>query len=160
MSRAHGSPTVSDVKSLGVRWPVVLGAVALAFFQTGGTFGASQNQTGDRPIDALSIAITVLGPLSLILLRRWPREVMGFVSAITLVYLLRDYPYGPVFTSLAIATVSTVVLGHRLAAWLGSGDSAARAASSPCCRRSVTSRGRGAWFFGVLAWVLLVLRGR
>ena len=55
---------MSDVKSLGVRWPVVVGAVALAFFQTGGTFGASRNQTGDREPDALSIAITVLGPLS------------------------------------------------------------------------------------------------
>ena len=107
MSSGAGSPTVSGVKSLEVRWPVVLGAVALAFFQTGGTIGASRNQTGDRGIDALAIAIAVLGPLSLILLRRWPREVMAFVSAITVVYLLRDYAYGPVFACLAIATVST-----------------------------------------------------
>ncbi len=156
MSCARGSPTVSDVKSLGVRWPVVLGAVALAFFQTGGTFGASQNQTGDRPVDALSIAITVLGPLSLILLRRWPREVMGFVSAITLVYLLRDYPYGPVFATLAIATVTTVVLGHRLVAWLGLGTVllGSFVAVLPVFRDQPWS---WQWFSGVLAWALLVL---
>jgi signal transduction histidine kinase len=156
MSRATGSPTVSGVKSLEVRWPVVLGAVALAFFQTGGTIGASRNQTGDRGIDALTIAITVLGPLSLILLRRWPREVMAFVSAITIVYLLRDYAYGPVFACLAIATVSTVVLGHRLAAWLGLGAVllGSFVALLPAFRDQSWSWG---WFSGVLAWGLLVL---
>jgi signal transduction histidine kinase len=154
MSGALGSPTVSDVRKLGVRWPVVLGAVALAFFQTGGTFGASRNQTGDRPIDALTIAITVLGPLSLILMRRWPREVMGFVSAITLVYLLRDYAYGPVFVTLAIATVSTVVLGHRLTAWLGLGTVLVGSFVEHAFRDEHWSWG---WFYGVLAWGLLVL---
>ena len=156
MSHALGSPTVRDVKSLGVRWPVVVGAVALAFFQTGGTFGASRNQTGHRGIDALTIAITVLGPLSLILLRRWPREVMGFVSAITLLYLLRDYPYGPVFATLAIATVTTVVLGHRLAAWLGMSTVLLGSCLSllPAFRDQPWSWG---WFSGALAWALLLL---
>ncbi len=147
---------MSGVKSLEVRWPVVLGAVALAFFQTGGTIGASRNQTGDRGIDALAIAIAVLGPLSLILLRRWPQQVMGFVSGITVLYLLRDYAYGPVFACLAIATVSTIVLGHRLAAWLGLGTAllGSFVAVLPAFRDQPWSWG---WFSGVLAWGLLVL---
>jgi signal transduction histidine kinase len=130
--------------------------MALAFFQTGGTFGASRNQTGDRGVDALSIAITVLGPLSLILLRKWPREVMGFVSAITVLYLLRDYAYGPVFACLAIATVATVVLGHRLTAWLGLATVVVGSlvAVHPAFRDEPWSWG---WFSGVVAWGLLVL---
>ena len=74
---------------------------------------------------------------------------MGFVSAITVVYLLRDYAYGPVFATLAIATVSTVVLGHRVAAWLGLGTVllGSFVAVLPAFRDQPWSWG---WFSGVL----------
>jgi hypothetical protein len=117
------SPTVADVAALlevrGLRWRVVAGACALACFQVAGTIGASHNGTGARGLDALALAVAVAGPLSLVVLDRWPRPVMWFVVAITLFYLLRGYAYGPVFATPAIATVATVARGYRTTAWSG-----------------------------------------
>ena len=112
---------VMSVDLRAVPRPALFGLLPLTFFQVAGTIGASRNQTGHRELDALAIAIAVLGPASLLLLLRWPRQVFAFVVAITATYLLRDYAYGPVFASLAIATVGTVVRGHRVTAWLGLG---------------------------------------
>ena len=134
--------------------PALFGLLPLTIFQVGGTFGASRNQTGHRELDALAIAIAVLGPPSLLLLFRWPRQVLAFVVVITATYLLRDYAYGPVIASLAIATVVTVVRGHRLAAWLGLG-----AIDAAFVIQRLAYDHPWAWsgFSGVLAWSLLVL---
>lgn len=139
----------------GLRWPVLVGAVALTFFQVGGTIGASRNQTGHRGIDALAIAIAVLGPLSLPLLCRWTRQVLWFVVALTVTYLLRDYAYGPALASLALATVVTVVRGHRLTAWLGLGT--AVVALFALRRPLHDEPWSWSWLSGVVAWSLLVL---
>lgn len=135
--------------------PVLLGSLVLTFFQVGGTVGASQNQTGHRDLDALTILIAVLGPLSLPFLVRWPRQVLWFVVAITITYLLRDYAYGPVFASLAIATVGTIVRGHRVTAWLGLGTVVV---SLVAIQRPLYDRPWSwSWASGVAAWSLLVL---
>ena len=135
--------------------PALFGLLPLLFFQVGGTIGASHNQTGHRELDALAIAIAVLGPVSLLLLLRWPRQVLGFVVAITVTYLLRDYAYGPVFASLAIATVATVVRGHRVTAWLGLGTVVV---SVVAIQRPLYDR-EWSWSLlsGITAWSLLVL---
>ncbi len=92
MTPGSGSPTVTGVAALldlrGLRWPVVAGAGALTFFQVAGTIGASHNGTGDRALDGFGLAIAAAGPLSLIVLARWPRQVMWFVAAITSIYLV------------------------------------------------------------------------
>ena len=134
--------------------PALFGWLPLTFFQVGGTVGASHNQTGHRGLDALTIAIAVLGPLSLLFLLRWPRQVLAFVVAITAVYLLRDYPYGPVFASLAIATIGTVVRGHRVTAWVGLG-----AVDAAFAIQRLVHDDPWSWSLlsGVVAWSLLVL---
>ena len=134
--------------------PALFGLIPLTIFQVGGTFGASHNQTGHRGLDVLAIAVAVLGPASLLLLFRWPRQVLAFVVAITATYLLRDYPYGPVFASLAIATIGTVVRGHRLTAWLGL---AAVDTAFVIQRLAYDDPWSWSLLSGVVAWSLLVL---
>jgi signal transduction histidine kinase len=48
-------------------------------------------------------------------------QVLWFVAAVTLGYLLRGYAYGPVIISLVVALFAAVVRGHRTAAWLAAG---------------------------------------
>jgi signal transduction histidine kinase len=157
MTRPCGSPTVRDmsVALRAVPRPALFGLLPLLFFQVGGTVGASHNQTGHRGLDALAIVIAVLGPISLPFLFRWPRLVLWFVVAITVTYLLRDYAYGPVFASLAIATIATVVRGHRLTAWLGLGTVVV---SLVAIQRPLYDRD-WSWSMlsGIAAWSLLVL---
>ncbi|KAA1400133.1 sensor histidine kinase [Aeromicrobium ginsengisoli] len=133
----------------------LFGWLPLAVFQVVGTVGANHNQTGHRRLDALAIVIAVLGPVSLLFLRRWPRQVLAFVVAITVAYVLRDYAFGPVLASLAIATVLTVVRGHRVAAWLGLGTVVVTvlAIQRPMYDREWS----WSWLSGALAWSLLVL---
>jgi signal transduction histidine kinase len=138
-----------------LRWPVVAAAFALVVFQVVGTVGASHRQSGVRSLDALAVAVVVAGPVSLLALTRWPRQVMAFIAAITLVYLLRGYAYGPAFASLAIATVATVALGHRGAAW---------AALAAVIVGKFALQGlildepwSWTWVSGVLAWSLFLL---
>src|SRR5699024_1326640 len=80
-------------------------SIALVVPQLIGTFGASRNQPGREDIDALAIIIVVIGPLSLYAIARHTRPVLWFVAGITAVYLVRGYPYGPVFISLVLAVV-------------------------------------------------------
>jgi signal transduction histidine kinase len=105
------------------RWrgAAVAGPVALAAFQVVGTFGAAHGQTDRRALDALAIVLAVAGPVALLWLRRAPVPVLWSVAAVTLVYLLRGYAYGPVVLSLAVALLAAVVRGHRAAAWLAAG---------------------------------------
>ena len=94
-----------------------------------------------RPLDALAIVLVLAGPLALLWLRRNPVPVLWFVAAVTLVYLLRGYPYGPVFLSLASRRCSRRRgVGHRLAAWLAAGRAAT---SGTRAARRVARRGRG-----------------
>ncbi|MDX6276810.1 MAG: hypothetical protein QOJ72_938 [Nocardioidaceae bacterium] len=126
----------------------------LTVIQVVGTFGASHNQTGHRGIDALAIAVAVLGPASLLFVFRHTRQVFWFVAAITSAYLLRNYAYGPVFASMAIATVVTVVRGWRLTAWLGLG-----AVVSVYAIQRLAYDYPWSWgiLSGVIAWSLVVL---
>ncbi len=92
--------------------PLVLAAVAVL-----GTLGAARAQPLRRPVDLLAVALLVAGPLSLLRLRRRPREVTWFVAAVTLTYLLVGYPYGPVAVSLVVVVVAAAVRGDRFTAW-------------------------------------------
>jgi signal transduction histidine kinase len=159
MPPGRRSPTVTGVAALldvrGLRWRVVAGAGVLTFFQVVGTIGASHNGTADRDLDALALAVAVAGPLALVVLARWPRPVMWFVVAITLFYLLRGYAYGPVFATLAIATVATVASGHRTTAW--SGLAAVLVGLFGVRNPVYDEPWSWTWVSGLVAWALLVL---
>lgn len=128
--------------------------VLLALFQLVGTIGASHGQHGATKLDPLAIAIVVAGPLSLLLIRRWTRGVLGFVTAITVLYVAIGYPYGPMFAAFAITVVINVVVGHRNLAWAAL---TAVYLISTLARLTWLDRGWSwGWSLGVLAWILLI----
>jgi signal transduction histidine kinase len=127
----------------------------LAVFQVVGTFGASRAQSGRRSLDVLAIVLVVAGPASLLWIRRRPVQVLGFVSAVTLLYLLRGYAYGPVILSLVVALLVCVVRGHRTAAWLAAGlVYVGHLALRPLLRDEAWTWGQA---LGVGAWALVIL---
>jgi signal transduction histidine kinase len=73
------------------------------------------------PLDAGAYALLVLGPLALILRRRYVREVLVFVFAVTTLYVARGYPLGPNFLALGFAIVSALFAGERVLAWAAVG---------------------------------------
>jgi signal transduction histidine kinase len=95
----------------GFLLPVVVGVVQLI-----GTRFAALGQPEHADLDVLGILLLAAGPVALLLRRRYPVAVLGFVLATTLGYLLLDYPKGPIFLSLIVAFVSAVMSGHRIGA--------------------------------------------
>ena len=133
----------------------VVGPVALAVFALGGTLGAAHRQPDRDDLDALAVVLVLAGPLALLRMRQNTVPVLWFVAGVTLGYLLRGYPYGPVFISLAIAVVCAVALGHRLAAWLAVGALLV----GHWALRGVFLDEPWSWgqFLGISAWSLVLL---
>jgi signal transduction histidine kinase len=103
-------------------WPsdvavaLVVGAAQLVFSSF-----AAQGQPERKPLDAVAFALLAAGPVALIARHRNPAAVVVLVTAVTLLYLLLGYPYGPVFLSLIIALFTAVTTGHRPMAWVAAG---------------------------------------
>jgi len=133
----------------------VLGPVFLAMLQTAGTFGAAQGQPDRRAPDFLAILIALAGPASLLIVRRYPVQVLAWVTTITAIYLVRGYPYGPVLISMVAVVFINVIRGNRTAAWIAV---AALCAAHFGLRGPFDDRG---WSWGevagVVAWALLIL---
>jgi signal transduction histidine kinase len=103
-------------------------AAIVAAIQIAGSVGASHRGGGGHAcwwasscrapthLDAGAFVLLALGPLALLVRRRWPRPVLTFVFCVTLLYVALGYPQGPNYVSLIAAFVSTVVAGDRLAA--------------------------------------------
>jgi signal transduction histidine kinase len=72
-------------------------------------------------LDAGAYALLALGPLALVLRRRYVREVLAFVFAVTAIYVARGYPLGPNFLALGFAIVSAIFAGERVLAWTAVG---------------------------------------
>jgi signal transduction histidine kinase len=68
---------------------------------------------GSGRLDAGALALLAIGPLALLVRRRYPVAVLAVVLTVTLVYAVIGYPSGPVFLSLVIAFTTVVVAGHR-----------------------------------------------
>jgi signal transduction histidine kinase len=131
----NGQPARLNLPLPGT-WPVWLVPVFLAFFQVIGSLGAqSGNREGppwaqdhigaadvaphNNPLDGFGFALLVGGPALLLLRRRHPLITLVGVGAVTMLYLLRAYAWGPALLSLAVAIVAAVVAGRRLFAWAG-----------------------------------------
>src|SRR5688572_16819941 len=116
-------------------WPVWVVPAILAFVQVVGSLGAQGSGprdgspgppwadggrgTGHTDLDPLGFGLLLAGPALLLLRRRHPVFTLGAVGAVTALYLLRAYTYGPAPFSLAVALLAAVVAGHRAAAWAG-----------------------------------------
>ncbi|WP_019629941.1 sensor histidine kinase [Actinomadura atramentaria] len=109
------------------RWPVWAVPAVLLVVQVAGSF-AAQRQSGPwhearapfTPLDPLGVALLAAGPAVLLLRRRAPVRVAAAVGAVTVLYLLRAYTYGPVMLSALAAIVAAVTAGRRTVAWAGS----------------------------------------
>ncbi len=103
-------------------WPSdVAVALMVGAVQLIGTGFAAQGQPERAPLDALGFLLLAAGPLALVARHRRPDAVVAFVAAVTLLYMLLGYPYGPVVLSFIVAVFTAVTGGARLAAWLSAG---------------------------------------
>ena len=127
----------------------------LAFVQVVGTFGASRGQPEARDPDVFAVLLALAGPLSLYALRRRPRTVLVFVTAVTSVYVASGYAFGPIFASFVAAAVVNVAGSRRAEAWSAVGVLLVLAVVA---RLLILDHG-WSWGFlaGVVAWSLLVL---
>lgn len=132
---------------------MLLGPFFLMFFQVVGTFGAARGQPEQREPDVIAVLIAIAGPIALLVVRRFPVQVLGGITLITSVYLARDYPYGPVLISMVVAVVINVLGGRRVAAWI--------AVAFLVTLHFLLPFGDFDWswgqFAGVSAWALLIL---
>lgn len=108
------------VRAAKAGWPVAA-ALVIAAVQVVGSTVAGRHQSGRVPLDAFGYLLLLLGPALLVLRRRWPVAAVAGSSAVTALYLVAGYPYGPVFVSWVIACCVAVASGHRRAAWAGLG---------------------------------------
>jgi signal transduction histidine kinase len=67
-------------------------------------------------LGAAAIVLLALGPLALLFRRRYPRAVLATVFAMAALYAGLGYPEGPNYASLAVAFITAVIAGERLAA--------------------------------------------
>ncbi|OLT13489.1 hypothetical protein BJF78_22090 [Pseudonocardia sp. CNS-139] len=91
--------------------------LAVATFTLVGTVNAARGQPAARPLDALGVALLLLGPALLVVRRRHPPAVLAAIALVACAYLLLGYPFGPVFLAGIVAMCSAVLTGHRLGAY-------------------------------------------
>jgi signal transduction histidine kinase len=89
-------------------------AVFVALFQLLGTYRATDNQPGARPLgdpDGLGYLLLTAAGLILLVRRRWPVAVFLTTTAIGLVYYAAGYPDGPATIGLFVATYTLTAQG-------------------------------------------------
>ncbi|MDP9241248.1 MAG: sensor histidine kinase [Actinomycetota bacterium] len=136
----------------------VVPSLVIALIQVFGTIAAAHDQPDRRPLDALAYVLLLAGPALLLFRRRYPVPVLIGVLAVTSMYVLIGYPYGPFVISAVVALGRAVLAGHRRAAWLCAGvtycvEFGLRAFLHVGPR---TSLGEA---IGVAAWLLVLLFG-
>jgi signal transduction histidine kinase len=93
--------------------PIIVG-----FFQVMASTGADYHMRyQQRHLDIPGYALLVAGPLVLFARRRAPVAALAVALTALDCYVLLGYVLGPVFLSAAVAIVSTVIAGRRVAAW-------------------------------------------
>ncbi|PWV67876.1 signal transduction histidine kinase [Nocardia neocaledoniensis] len=88
-------------------------AAVVAVVQLAGSSGANSHQTGVRSLDAFAYLLLLAGPIALGFRRLLPEPVLVVALLAAVVYVLRDYGYGPIFLSLVIAFLTAAVHGTR-----------------------------------------------
>jgi signal transduction histidine kinase len=96
---------------------VVLTALAIGLVQVVGSFGAAEDEPERRAIDALAVALVLVGPAALAWRDRWPLVAVAVSLAAVDVYLGVGYPYGPIFFSVVVALFTAVQAGFRRETW-------------------------------------------
>lgn len=98
---------------------IVLSALVIGAFELVGSFGAARNDdTGRLGMDAVAIALILIGPLALAVRDRWPLPALAVTLASASVYIGLGYVYGPIFVSVVVAMVYAVLRGRRRGTWI------------------------------------------
>jgi signal transduction histidine kinase len=107
--------TRGDVRcSLGLAAVQILGTLLITRHVDHGHQGCWWGPChGSGHLDARAFALLAIGPLALLVRRRYPVAVLAVVLTVTLVYAVLGYTAGPVFLSLVLAFTTVVVGGHR-----------------------------------------------
>lgn len=95
-----------------VAFALIVGAIEIV-----GTLLVGQNQPDHRALDAGALALLAASAAGLVFRRRYPGWVLIFSMGIILLYLLLDYPKGPIFLTMYIAFYTAVLHGRKLLAW-------------------------------------------
>lgn len=95
--------------------------ILVAFIQYAGSFPAAAVWGEADKLNAGSAVLLVAGPLVLLGRRRWPLVTLLGTALVTVVYLLLDYPIGPVFLSPLVAAFNVVLLGPKYVGWAAAG---------------------------------------
>lgn len=140
----------------GVSFPTAALALVAAGVQVAGSFGASQGQPERTSLDAVAVTLLLVGPLALVWRRHRPVAVLGVVVTATLLYLISDYPFGPVILSPIVAIYTAVASGHRVAGWAGT---AALYGVHMAYRTATDDTPSALELLAVGAWLLLILAG-
>ncbi len=126
-------------------------AVVVAVIQLAGSSGANSHQTGVRSLDAFAYLLLLAGPIALGFRRVLPEPALLVTLVATVIYVLRDYGYGPIFLSLVIAFLSAAVTGSR---WRTYPVVAIGYLTMVWPLPALLGRHSDAWqIFGLLAWM-------
>ncbi|MFI7616533.1 sensor histidine kinase [Nonomuraea terrae] len=79
--------------------------------------GAAWGQPDRVPPDAYAYALLLVGPVAVLLSRRFPLLTTAAALGACDLYLIAGYPYGPCFFSPAVLLFLLVARGRRLVAW-------------------------------------------
>jgi signal transduction histidine kinase len=90
-------------------------------FQLALSQGAQRGQTWREPLDLPAYALLLVGPLMILLHRRFPIPTAVATFLVTYVYVWGGYPYGGVFISPIAILFLLVLHRHRLTAWILAG---------------------------------------
>ena len=99
--------------------------IAVALIQVLGTVFSASHQAALRPLDPLAFMLLLAGPAALAFRTRRPAIMLPITIAVTSIYLLLGYAWGPIVLSLALSIILTAAAGLRWQAWLGAGICAA-----------------------------------
>lgn len=97
----------------GPRSAIWVSALGIGLFQVIGTYGASNDQTDRRTVDAIALVLVLVGPAALARRDRWPLAAAAVTAVAADVYIGLGYAYGPIFVSVVVAFFTAVQAGRR-----------------------------------------------
>ncbi len=104
-----------------VRPSIWLTAVGVAVLAVVGSFGAAGGQPERRGLDAVALALLLVGPAALAVRDRWPLGAVAASMAAACVFIGRGHPFGPIFLSIVVALFSAVQARRRIHTWFAAG---------------------------------------
>ena len=100
--------------------PVVIVAAVVGFIGVIGTLHIEPSDD-ERATDAVAFVLVGLGTGSLLLRRRWPLATLAVATGCVAVYIVREYPGGPIYLLVPVALYSFAAAVDRRTGYLAAG---------------------------------------